>query len=85
MNARPTTQWPEGCVQLSRDLHERLRIGDRQWHQLKSQRERRAAELLAAALTQLLSNGAADDIEQLTQQAAGWIKGDLKDPGCPRH
>ena len=84
MNGR-STQWPEDCLQLSRDLHERLRIGDRQWHQLKSQKDRRAAELLAAALTQLLNNGPVAEVEQLTLQAAGWIRGDLKDPGCPRH
>ena len=84
MTARPT-EWPEESKGLSRDLHQSLRIGDRQWHQLKSNRDRRAAELLAAALTQLISNGAGTEVEQLTRQALGWIGGDLKDPGCPRH
>ena len=84
MTARPT-EWPEESQGLSRDLHQSLRIGDRQWHQLKSNRDRRAAELLAAALTQLISNGAVTEVEQLTRQALGWIGGDLKDPGCPRH
>ena len=84
MTARPT-EWPEESQGLSRDLHQSLRIGDRQWHQLKSNRDRRAAELLAAALTQLISNGAGTEVEQLTRRALGWIGGDLKDPGCPRH
>ena len=84
MTVRPT-QWPEESQRLSRELHQSLCIGDRQWHQLKSNRDRRAAELLAAALTQLISNGVGADVEQLTRQALGWIDGELKDPGCPRH
>ena len=84
MSGQPLV-WPEGSLEKSRELHADLSIGDRQWHQLKSQKDRRAAELLAAALTQLLNNGPVAEVEQLTLQAAGWIRGDLKDPGCPRH
>ncbi len=84
MTARQT-EWPGQALSLSRELHQSLRLSDRQWHQLKSDRDRRAAELLAAALTQLISNGAGSEVEQLTHQALGWIRGELKDPGCPRH
>jgi hypothetical protein len=38
--------------------------------------------LLAAAMVQLLRQGNSSDV---TQQALGWFKGELKDPGCPRH
>jgi hypothetical protein len=41
--------------------------------------------LLAAAMVQLLRQGNSSDVEKLTQQALGWFKGELKDPGCPRH
>ena len=78
-------QWSEECLPLAGELLNRLRIDDRQWHQLKSDRDRRAAELLAAALSQLLAKGSIVEVEQLTQQALGWIRGELKDPGCPRH
>ena len=77
------TDWPDAALTNSRELHNLLRIDDRQWHQLKSNRDRRAAELLSAALVQLLGDGESNDVEALTQQALGWIKGDLKDPGCP--
>ena len=76
-------QWPEQALENSRDLHGLLRIDDRQWHQLKNNRKRRTAELLSAALVQLLGEGGNEDVEALTEQALGWIRGELKDPGCP--
>ena len=76
-------QWPDQALANSRDLHGLLRIDDRQWHQLKGNRKRRTAELLSAALVQLLGEGGNEDVEALTEQALGWIRGELKDPGCP--
>ena len=81
----PTTPWPDSAKAKAEELHQLLRIGDRDWHQLKSNRQRRGAELLAAALVQLLRQGDTKDVEELTQQALGWIKGELRDPGCPSH
>ena len=45
-----------------------LLIGDRDWHQLKSNQKRRGAELLAAALVQLLRQGDNRDVEDLTSE-----------------
>ena len=81
----PDAPWPDSAKAKAEELHHLLRIGDRDWHQLKSNRRRRGAELLAAAMVQLLSQGDSSDVESLTQQALGWFKGELKDPGCPRH
>ena len=81
----PPAPWPDSAKGKAEELHQLLRISDRDWHQLKSNRKRRGAELLAAALVQLLRQGEHTDVEQLTQQALGWIKGELKDPGCPHH
>jgi hypothetical protein len=86
--------WPEGSRDLAEHLQRQLVIGDRDWHALKAQRSRRAAEQLAGALVQLLG---ADDPSAtkggearqraiaLTASALAWLKGDLKDPGCPDH
>ena len=75
-------------------LQRLLAIADRDWHALKRQRPRRAAEQLAAALVQLLQ---ADDPRQaeasagrqqaiaLVEHALGWLKAELSDPGCPQH
>ena len=42
-------EWPDQSQDLAEQLQRSLAIGDRDWHALKSQRPRRAAEQLAAA------------------------------------
>jgi hypothetical protein len=91
---RPAPGWPEGALPLAERLHRELSIGDREWHALKRQRPRRAAEQLAAALVQLL---AADDpgafaptegrrrAMALVEHAEAWLKAEISDPGCPSH
>lgn len=82
MPARPTA-WPQDAIPLAQDLHEHLRLTDRNWHQLKSDADRRAAELLAGALVQLLQGGSNADACALTEQGLRWLKREVKDPGCP--
>lgn len=86
--------WPEEALPLAERLHSRLAIGDRDWHALKHQRPRRAAEQIASALVQLL---AADDPSQATPTEAreraialldhglAWLKREVSDPGCAAH
>lgn len=86
--------WPAGAATQAVALQRLLAIGDRDWHALKRQRPRRAAEQLAAALVQLLE---ADDPRQsqagagraqaiaLVEHALGWLKAEFSDPGCPQH
>ena len=86
--------WPEGTQELAINLQRKLAIDDRHWHALKSQRSRRAAEQLAGALVQLVAvdgndpNAAAEARLRaiaLTSNALAWLKGELRDPGCPDH
>jgi hypothetical protein len=79
--SRPSL-WPEGSQEASEALARLLSIEERQWHALKGQQRRRAAELLAAALVQLVNNG---DATPMVEQALGWLQGELRDPGCPQH
>ena len=92
----PTHQrWPEQALPLATELQRSLCINDRQWHALKGQPQRRAAEQLAAALVQLLdpANPANAPVATAQRQQAiallehglGWLRGELKDPGCPSH
>jgi len=86
--------WPPEALDLAQRLQRSLTINDRQWHRLKAQRSRRAAEQLAAALVQLL---AADDPKStaatparreaiaLVDHALGWLRSEVSDPGCPAH
>jgi hypothetical protein len=90
----PGRHWPEGALPLAERLHRQLSIADRDWHSLKRQRPRRAAEQLAAALVQLLAAddpGAAAPTEArqralaLVEHAQAWLKAEISDPGCPSH
>lgn len=88
------SNWPPEALALAQQLQRSLSINERQWHRLKSQRPRRAAEQLAAALVQLLaaddpkvqaaSQGRRDAIE-LVEHALGWLRAEISDPGCPTH
>jgi hypothetical protein len=86
--------WPEGAPAQSEALHRLLTINDRQWHALKAQPCRRAAEQLAGALVQLIAaDGPQASLDSdgrqraisLTRSALAWLEGELRDPGCPTH
>ena len=49
----PPAEWPDGTRKLTQELHDLMKISDRDWHRLKTSSDRRAAELLMAALAQL--------------------------------
>lgn len=93
--SRPGGSWPANSQSLAQELHGLLRIDGRDWHAYKAQPQRRAAEQLAAALVQLLAEGNApaaavagpqrQQATALVEHALGWLKGELRDPGCPSH
>jgi hypothetical protein len=88
------SRWPEGALDTAVALQRQLSVGDRDWHALKSQRPRRAAEQLAAALVQLLSGDVPSQREagdarlralELLEHAQRWLRAEISDPGCPSH
>jgi hypothetical protein len=89
-----STHWPPEALALARELQRSLSIDDKEWHQVKTHRPRRAAEQLAAALVQLLSaddpkaampTQARQDAIDLVEHALGWLRAEISDPGCPSH
>ncbi len=77
-------EWPLEAQRQAKELHAQLSINDQNWHQLKGDADHRAAELLAAALVQLLQGGKRSDVEALTDQGLRWIRRELKAPSCGR-
>ena len=75
--------WPDLAKQLATELHAELSLNNKNWHQLKSVSDRRAAELIAASLVQLIGGGETSDVQALLDQGMLWLKGEIKDPGCP--
>ena len=93
---QPQQRWPEQALPLAAELQRSLSISDRQWHGLKGQRNRRAAEQIRSALVLLLSQSEPSnrlksagstnhDAIALLEHALGWLKGEINDPGCPSH
>ena len=77
------SKWSVETKALAEKLHSHLTINNQDWHKKKSDPAYRTAELLCGALIQLLQEGKNSDVEALSMQAIKWLKGDLKDPGCP--
>ena len=77
------TNWTSQIKNTASDLHEQLTIGHKEWHQFKGNPQRRAAELISAAIAQLICGGKEADAIELIEQSLLWLKGDIKDPGCP--
>lgn len=86
--------WPAGAAAQAVALQQLLAIGDRDWHALKRQRPRRAAEQLAAALVHLLQaddprlsqpGAARGEAIALVEHALAWLRAEVSDPGCPQH
>jgi hypothetical protein len=86
--------WPPEALDLAQRLQRSLAIQERQWHRLKAQRPRRAAEQLAAALVQLLAadnpssatpTRGREEAIALVEHALGWLRSEISDPGCPTH
>lgn len=95
MNSCPSrTDWPPEALACAVRLHAQLCISERDWHAMKAQRPRRAAEQLAAALVQLLSGDRPAAVETtearlrtlaLLEHASAWLRSELSDPGCESH
>ena len=82
---RDNLKWNKGTKELIKELNIELILNNKNWHNLKNIPERRAAELLGSALAQIINDGEKEDIQNLIEQALKWVKGEVKDPGCPSH
>ena len=82
---RSNSRWPTNSKELAIQLHSELTINNTDWHVLKGDSDRRAAELLSGAIVQLLSGGNSSDIQELVEQSMLWIKREIKAPTCPDH
>ena len=77
--------WSIKAKQLTKELHNEISLNNNSWHKFRASKERRSAELIMAAMSQIINNGDDIDVENLLNQAILWIKEDIKDPGCNNH
>jgi hypothetical protein len=71
-------------LELAQALMERLSISPDDWHRLKSNRNARASEQVAAAIVFLVKNEP-QEAEARLEQAVGWLNKSISAPPCPTH
>ena len=77
--------WSEKIKTLAKELHNEIRLDNYNWHQFRGNKQRRSAELIISAISQLINDGDDAEIEDLLNQAILWIKEEIKDTGCESH
>jgi len=77
--------WSEKAKSLAKELHSEITIDNYNWHQYRGNKQRRSAELISSASSQLINDGDEIEIENLLNQAILWIKEEIKDTGCKSH
>ena len=77
--------WSKKAKSLAKDLHNEIRLDNYNWHQYRGNKQKRSAELIISAISQLINNGDEAEIEDLLNQAILWIKEEIKDTGCKSH
>ena len=73
----------ENIIQLSQSLNDKLKINHLDWHKLKSKKINRSAELISAALCQLLISENEKDAIDYLEESIKWLKGINIDKPCP--
>ena len=77
--------WTEEAKSLVKELHNEISLDNYNWHQFRGNKQRRSAELIISAISQLINDGEDAEIADLLNQAMLWIKEEIKDGGCKSH
>ena len=77
--------WSDKAKSLAKDLHNEISLDNYNWHEFRGNKQRRSAELIISAVSQLINDGEEEEIEKLLKQAILWIKEEIKDTGCKGH
>ena len=75
--------WDEDIIQLAQKLNDKLKIDHKKWHKLKGEKSNRSAELISAALCQLLISGNEKDTINYLEESIKWLKEINIDKPCP--
>ena len=74
--------WNKEIVELVQKVNDNLKIDHKNWHKLKGKKKNRSAELISAALCQLvISDNEAYAIEYL-EESIKWLKNINIDTPC---
>ena len=70
-------------IRLAQELNNKLKIDHVDWHKLKGNKINRSAELISAALCQLLISENKKDTISYLEESIKWLKGINVDTPCP--
>ena len=73
----------EDIIKLLQSLNNKLRIDHINWHKLKGKKINRSAELISAALCQLLISKNEKEAINYLEESIKWLKGINVDKPCP--
>ena len=73
----------EDIIKLAQELNNKLKIDHLDWHKLKGEKLNRSAELISAALCQLLISENEKDTINYLEESIKWLKGINVDKPCP--
>ena len=73
----------EDIIKLAQELNDKLKIDHFEWHKLKGKKINRSAELISAALCQLLISENETDTINYLEESIKWLKGINIDKPCP--
>ena len=77
--------WSDKVKILVKELHNEISLNNYNWHKFRGNKQRRSAELIISAISQLINDGEDAEVEVLLKQAILWIKEEIKDTGCKSH
>ena len=73
----------DDIILLAQKLNDKLKINHINWHKLKGKKMNRSAELISAALCQLLISENEKDAINYLEESIKWLKGINVDKPCP--
>ena len=73
----------DDIILLAQKLNDKLKINHIDWHKLKGKKMNRSAELISAALCQLLISENEKDAINYLEESIKWLKGINVDKQCP--
>ena len=73
----------EDVILLAQKLNDKLKINHVDWHKLKGKKVNRSAELISAALCQLLISENKKDAINYLEESIKWLKVINIDKPCP--
>ena len=73
----------DDIILLVQKLNDKLKINHIDWHKLKGKKINRSAELISAALCQLLISENEKDAINYLEESIKWLKGINVDKPCP--